>query len=158
MTPSSTATNAFPRPHGQLTAQPGDPQRPIRRARIHGAPLLALLLAAPALAEPANPARLQPGDHVVMTHDWDYDSNRWLPAGPEVNTACFRVLAVSGDETRLELVAGRYFTWWDEVEQQPGYTDTWLGTTELYREKNPNAAARELSQGLFTTVAGCAGS
>jgi hypothetical protein len=124
-----------------------------------GAHLLALaLLTTQAHAEPAHPARLAVGDHVVMTHDWDYDTNRWLPSGPEVNTACFRVLAVDGTSTKLELVAGRYFTWWDETDQQPGYQDSWDGTTPFYLEKRPDAAPRELAQGQFTTVPGCAGS
>jgi hypothetical protein len=107
-------------------------------------------------AEPAHPARLHVGDHVVMTHDWDYDTNRWLPAGPQVNTACFRVIAVKGTETTLKFISGRYFTWWDETNQQPGYQDTWVGTSEFFLEKNPDAAPRELAQGQFTTVAGCA--
>jgi hypothetical protein len=120
--------------------------------------LLALTLLTPqAQAEPAHPARLHVGDHVLMTHDWDYDIDRWLPAGPEVNTACFRVIAVEGTETTMELISGRYFTWWDETEQQPGYQDVWLGTTKEYLEKRPDAAPRELAQGQFTTVAGCGG-
>ncbi|NJS38029.1 MAG: hypothetical protein HC783_02445 [Rhodobacteraceae bacterium] len=72
-----------------------------------------------------------------------------------MNTACFQVTAVNGPETTLKLLSGRYFTWWDETNQQPGYQDTWLGTTEFYLEKHPDAAPRELAQGLFTTVAGC---
>ncbi|MCU0904014.1 MAG: hypothetical protein MUE83_09085 [Tabrizicola sp.] len=118
---------------------------------------LTLLLTSQAQAEPAHPARLHVGDHVLMTHDWDYYTDRWLPAGPEINTACFRVIAVEGTETTMELVLGRYFTWWDETEQRPGYQDVWLGTTEEYLEKRPDAAPRELAQGQFTTVAGCGG-
>jgi hypothetical protein len=124
-----------------------------------GGRLLAIalvLLSTPTHAEPAHPARLDVGDHVVMTHDWDHDTNRWLPAGPEVNTACFEVIAVKGTETTLKLISGRYVTWWDETEQPPGYQDTWLGTSEFYLEKNPDAAPRELAQGTFTTVASCA--
>lgn len=135
--------------------------RPPRGEGLHclAIALMALTLLTPqAHAEPAHPARLHVGDHVVMTHDWDYDTNRWLPTGPEVNTACFQVIAVKGTETTLKLISGRYFTWWDETDQQPGYQDTWVGTSEFYLEKNPDAAPRELTQGLFTTVAGCAGS
>jgi hypothetical protein len=145
MTRTTAAQSASPPPRGEGLGVGGH--------------LLALaLLTTQAHAEPVHPARLAEGDHVVMTHDWDYDTNRWLPAGPEVNTACFRVLAVEGTSTRLELVAGRYYTWWDKIDQQPGYRDSWDGTTSSYLEKRPDAAPRELAQGQFTTVPGCAGS
>lgn len=113
------------------------------------------LLASPASADPAHPARLTVGDHVMPTHVWDADTDTWSPTGPEVSTACFRVAAVDGSETTLVLVSGRYVTHWDGVEQAPGYQDTWLGTDEVYRAKHPDAAPRELAQGLFTTVAAC---
>lgn len=112
-------------------------------------------LATPLGAEPPHPARLALGDHVVMTHDWDYSTNRWFAAGPEINTACFRVMAIQDLATTLELVSGRYHTWWDKTEQKPGYQDTWDGTTPFYLEKRPDAAPRELAQGQFTTVDGC---
>jgi hypothetical protein len=145
--------------HLTPTAAPKAPPLPLhgKGMGVGGLALaLALLLTTQTHAEPAHPARLHLGDHVLMTHDWDYDTDRWLPTAPEVNTACFRVTAVMGTETTLVLVSGRYFTWWDEVEQQPGYQDVWQGTTEFYLEKHPDAAPRELTQGLFTTVAGCA--
>jgi hypothetical protein len=145
----------MPRP--TPTAAPETPPLPRRSKGLCGVALTLTLLTTPIHAEPAHPARLDVGDHVLMTHDWDYDTDRWLKTGPEANTACFRVTAVNGTETTLKLISGRYFTWWDEVEQQPGYQDTWLGTTEFYLEKHPNAAPRELTQGLFTTVPGCAG-
>jgi hypothetical protein len=146
-------------PHPTPTTAPEAPPLPRRRQGMGvGGFLLALtLLTTPTHAELAHPARLHVGDQVVMTHDWDYDTDRWLKTGPEVNTACFRVIAVKGTETTMELISGRYFTWWDEVEQQPGYLDSWLGNGEFYLEKHPDAAPRELTQGLFTTVPGCAG-
>lgn len=146
-------------PHPTPTAAKSASPPPRGEGMGVGGYLLAIaltLLTTPTHAEPAHPARLHVGDHVVKTHDWDYDTNRWLPTGPEENTACFRVTAVKGDETTMELISGRYFTWWDATDQQPGYQDTWVGTSEFYLEKHPDAAPRELTQGLFTTVAGCA--
>ena len=47
--------------------------------------LLLILAATPAMAD--HPARLLPGDFVIMSHDWKHETDTWEQAGPEVATA-----------------------------------------------------------------------
>ena len=120
--------------------------------------LLALLAlcTTPALAEDAaHPARLEPGDFAVLTHDWNADRNTWAKAGPEVNQSCWQVLTVEGPMTKMELISGPYHPVWSDTAFEPGFQDEWDQTKSPFPEQNPGAAPRALTQGLFTTVKGC---
>ena len=115
-------------------------------------------LASPAFAEADDhPARLEPGDFAIMSHDWLADSDEWVKAGPAVNRSCWQVLSVEGQVTKMELISGPYHPGWSDARLPVGHVDSFLGTNEFYLKTHPFSATadRELARMTFTTVQGC---
>lgn len=117
--------------------------------------LTLILTAAPAMADTAHPARLTVGDFVLASHNWDYDSDRFLPAEPGTNTACFEVMKFNAYGVTLALRSGIYHPSWSSQPFGYGHTDIWMGNDKFYLERHPDAPAFELTRGLFTATPNC---
>lgn len=115
--------------------------------------LLFILAAAPAWAD--HPARLLPGDFVIMSHDWNHETDTWDLADPKVATSCWEVTARTEAEIAMVLRAGAYHPWWSDAPKDIGFSDAWIGNSDAYLEAHPDAPPFELTEGLFTTVPDC---